>query len=103
MQVDKRRAAFGDTITVTGKAERRSADSWVPIPVQSELWIGNGCDEIGCLFIFNNDIELAADGTFLARTAARRTGYFKATVTGIVEFFSATSAQTGVVKAKPAS
>jgi hypothetical protein len=101
MRADRRRAVVGDPITVSGKVERRSANGWVPVSALADLWIDHGCDDTGCAFGFN-DVEISADGTFRAQTVARRTGYFKVTVIGTLQFFSSSTAQTRVVTVRPA-
>ncbi|MEV6306458.1 hypothetical protein AB0M02_44110 [Actinoplanes sp. NPDC051861] len=97
VQADKRRANAGDPITLTGRVERRGVNGWTAVPQQTSLWVDNGCDDTGCAFGYN-DIQLNADGTFTTTTTARRTGYFRVSVTGYADFLAYSTGQTKIVR-----
>ncbi|MCO8270428.1 hypothetical protein M1L60_07440 [Actinoplanes sp. TRM 88003] len=96
---DKRRVRAGETITLTGKVERRSATGWVPAPTNSDLYILADCDDTGCLG--THYPVLAPDGTFRVEATAQRTGYFLLHNTGLADFFEGSTAQTPVVTVRP--
>jgi hypothetical protein len=96
MRTDKRHAAVGDPITLTGKIERRGAAGWVPAPPHFDIWIDGGCDDTGCDVGFN-DVQVAADGTFSVQTPAQRTGYYKVAVSGTLQYFAGSTGRTKVV------
>ena len=102
VQTDKRRARQGDPVTLTGRVERRGASGWTAVPLQTDLWVDNGCDDSGCIFGYN-DVQLAADGTFRTTTSAQRTGFFRVSVTGYADFLTGSNGQTRVVRVTPAS